>query len=109
MTLAWGARRRFVPLGLRCRSWGPRVNRDEPCVWWPARRPARPGGRGGAQVGGCGSDVLAEQRPEEDARLAVLEDVVAGALVQVEVPAGGRNPRGDTGHRPGFVGDLAVA
>src|SRR5215472_16599361 len=54
-------------------------------------------------------EVLAEQRPEEDGRLAAGEDVLAVALVKVEVPAAGRNPRGHAGDRLGLVHDLARA
>ena len=59
---------------------------------------------------GAGSaDVRAQQRAEEDGRLAVAEDVAAVALVNVEIPATRRYRRGHVGEDPDRVGDPAVA
>src|ERR1035438_8051754 len=54
-------------------------------------------------------DVSAEQWPEVDGRLAVLQNCVAISLVDVEVPAAGRYRGGHARDHPGLVDDVALA
>ena len=55
------------------------------------------------------TDVRADERAEEDGRLAVAEDVAAVPLVNVEVPATGWYRRGHVGEHPDCVHDPAMA
>src|ERR1039457_30766 len=54
-------------------------------------------------------DVSAEQWPEVDGRLAVLQNCVAISLVDVEVPAAGRYRGGHARDHPGLIDDVALA
>src|ERR1019366_2159938 len=57
----------------------------------------------------AGTDVRADERAEEDGRLAVAEDVAAVPLVNVEVPAMGWYRRGHVSEYPDCVHDHAMA
>src|SRR5579871_3398147 len=66
---------------------------------WPAFPPDR----------SAAADIGAQQRAEEDGRLAVVQDVATVSLVNVQVPAPGRNRLGDVGEDADREPDDAVA